>query len=303
MPNCVRERQNSEDALRLLRARLRIHTGVKRAQRYYFIFVFFLPIVSIVTASTPCLSGGTKWVSLVALLVGASDALWIDRWRRGRIKLSARLQEQFDTTVLDLPWNAFVAGQRVDAEEIERYGSKPLKPARELGLRNWYPQSVDPLPMSSARLVCQRTNLWYDWNLRGDYQRCLKILGWMYLTVLIVISLQKPLVDVILTMLVPFGPFALWTIRESQRQGDTIALVTRLKGEVDGSLDKFQPDDEPDKLEARARQLQDAIFSHRASSPLVSDLVYFFKRTGLEQEMEAGARDFIRRLNAGDIVK
>lgn len=77
MPNCVRERQNSEDALRLLRARLRIHTGVKRAQRYYFIFVFFLPIVSIVTASTPCLSGGTKWVSLVALLVGASDALWI----------------------------------------------------------------------------------------------------------------------------------------------------------------------------------------------------------------------------------
>ncbi|MGF6463074.1 hypothetical protein ACVKU6_003047 [Stenotrophomonas sp. PvP086] len=239
----------------------------------------------------------------MALMVGASDALWIDRWRRGRIKLSARLQEQFDTTVLDLPWNAFVAGHRVDAEEVERYGSKPLMAARESELRDWYPQSVDPLPMSSARLVCQRTNLWYDSNLRDDYQRCLKALGWLYLAVLIVISLQKPLVDVILTMLVPFGPFALWIIRESQRQGDTIALVARLKGEVDGSLDKFQPNDDAVKLEARARQLQDAIFSHRASSPLVSDLVYFFRREKLEQEMQAGAKDFIKRLNAGNSLK
>lgn len=300
MSNRVREKQNSEDALRLLRARSRIHASVKRAQRYYFLFVLLLPIVSIVTASTPFLSEGVKWVSLVALVVGASDALWIDRWRRSRIKLSAKLQEQFDTTVLGLPWNAFVAGQRVDAEEIERYGGEPLKTKRELELHGWYPHSVDPLPLSSARFVCQRTNLWYDSNLRGEYQRCLKALGWIYFTILMLISLHKPLVDVILTMLVPFGPFALWTIRESQRQGDTIALVARLKGEVDGSLDKFQSDDDPCKLEARARQLQDAIFSHRASSPLVSDFIYYFRRSELEQQMEAGTKDFIKRLNAGD---
>jgi hypothetical protein len=43
----------------------------------------------------------------------------------------------------------------------------------------------------------------------------------------------------------------------------------------------------------RSRELQDAIFNHRASSPLIFDWVYNFLRRRMEEQMNAGADQLV----------
>lgn len=291
-PNEIEERQNSAAMLKLLRARRRVYAWVKALQRGYFLVTLALPVVSLFVAAY--YDEARPGLSLFALIVGALDAMFFDPWRKRQVKLAARIQEEFDCNVLDLEWNKFIAGAHVSPEDIEQYGGRPLDAKGEASLKDWYPADARQLPLHLARLVCQRANLWYDSKLRRTYRFSLWLLTAVYLTALMIFGRDLPLSDFILAVLVPFGPFFTWVIREQHRQADTIALVDRLFSEIEASLAQFSRPQSEDS--ARARELQDAIFAHRANSPLVSDLVYWYKRNELETQMQVAARDFISRL-------
>ena len=52
----------------------------------------------------------------------------------------------------------------------------------------------------------------------------------------------------------------------------------------------------------RSRELQDAIFNHRSSSPLIFDWVYNFLRSRMEEQMNAGADQLVNELRmAGNV--
>lgn len=293
-PNNIGELQNSAPMIKILRARRRVYAHVKGLQRAYFLITLLLPVVSLVVAIN--FDKAKAGLSLAALIIGALDAMFFDPWRKQKIKMAARLQEEFDCNVLDMAWNKFTAGQRVSPEDVDDYGRNPLKANAEKQLQDWYPSDACKLPLHLARLVCQRTNLWYDSKLRRTYRTGLWIITMLYFVALLLFGLDLPLSDFILAVLVPFGPFFTWIVREHHRQTDTITLVERLSGEIEGSIDRLSNPDSQEDAQARARELQDAIFAHRASSPLVSDLVYKYKRKTLEEQMQAGAREFIARV-------
>lgn len=292
--NAIGERQNTDRMINLLRARARIYARVKGVQRIYFFFILALPVVSLVVAFH--LNDAKPWVSLVALTIGAIDALFIDSWRKQRIKTAARVQEEFDCEVLDLPWNLFTSGKKVSAEEVSSFANPTHAAKDELRLQDWYPANVRSLPIHVARMVCQRTNLWYDSQLRETYRAALSLLAVFYFFGLLAFAWHFTVAEFVLVALVPFGPFFTWIVRENQRQSDTIALVSRLLSEIESSLDKFTQAQDSTEVQARSRELQDAIFAHRSSSPLVSDLVYRIKRPALETQMEAGAEAFLERV-------
>ncbi|WP_313928328.1 S-4TM family putative pore-forming effector [Pseudoxanthomonas sp.] len=292
--NAIGERQNADGMINLLRARKRIYGQVKLVQGAYFTFIFFLPIISLVVAFQ--LQAAKPWISLLALVVGAIDSMFIDSWRKRRIKTAARTQEQFDCHVLDLPWNQFTAGKRVSAEEVSKFANPKLPEPDELRLKDWYPANSRNLPPHLARLVCQRTNLWYDSQLRDTYRIALCGLAVVYFLSLLAFASNFTVIQFILVALVPFGPFFTWIVREYHRQNDTIKVVERLLSEIDNSLEKFTEAQDVADAQGRSRELQDAIFSHRANSPLVSDLVYRFKRPALEAQMQAGAEAFVDRV-------
>ena len=293
-PNGIGVRQNSTAMIKLLRARRRVYAWVKALQRAYFLVTLALPVVSLFVAAY--YNEARPGLSLFALIVGALDAMFFDPWRKRQIKLAARIQEEFDCNVLDLHWNKFIVGAHVPPEDIEQYGGKMLDAKGERSLKDWYPTDARQLPLHLARLVCQRANLWYDSKLRRTYRLGLWALTATYFVALIIFGHALPLSDFILAVLVPFGPFFVWVVREQHRQTDTIALVNRLFDEIDASLAQFSQPESEDSARVRARELQDAIFAHRASSPLVSDLVYWCRRTKLEVQMQVAARDFIDRL-------
>lgn len=118
----------------------------------------------------------------------------------------------------------------------------------------------------------------------------------LYFAALLAFFLESTLIEVLLGLLIPFGPLFTWVVREHHRQGDTIKLVKRLLEEIDKSLSKLGGSHQTSKIGARARELQDAIFAHRSSSPLVSDLVYRWKRPKLERKMKLGAEAFVARI-------
>lgn len=294
LSNGIGTRQNEPEMVKLLWARKQIYKRVKRIQGFYFAFTFALPAISLLVALH--YEGYKPWVSLIAIVVGVVDALFFDVWRKGKIKLAARLQEQFDCYVLGMKWNAFAAGAKVSPQDVEEYADATMDADAKAKLENWYPAPSCTMPLPAARLVCQRTNLWYDSNLRNTYRAVLWCLTGAYFLALSAYFLHFTLIEVLLGLLIPFGPLFTWVVREHQRQGDTIKLVSRLLGEIDKSLSDLVDAKRNSKVEARARELQDAIFTHRSSSPLVSDLIYKFKRPKLEKMMQKGAEAFVQRI-------
>ena len=53
----------------------------------------------------------------------------------------------------------------------------------------------------------------------------------------------------------------------------------------------------------RSRELHDAIFNHRASSPLIFDWVYNLLRRRMEEQMNAGADQLVSELRTAGNVR
>ena len=65
-----------------------------------------------------------QYVAAISLIIAVLDTAWLDRWQRGKLKTSAKISEQFDCELLEMPWNKLVAGQRPDPEVIVRAARK-----------------------------------------------------------------------------------------------------------------------------------------------------------------------------------
>ena len=280
--------------LNLLRARRVVLRRIKKAQGAYLLSVVAIPLVSVaVNAQWP---GGKSVVALIAVVTTLAEVLLLDRWRRKHLKMTAKLQEEFDCEVLQMKWNDFTAADRVPREVLHTYAKARI--SDESTLLHWYPTRAVALPMDVARLACQRANLWYDTQVRSSHIRWVVGLGLIFTLLLLWfgIGFEYSLQDFILVLLIPFSPVFLWVIREWQRQADACANIERLLGVMDKSIGSLISSSNPGLAVLRSREIQDAIFAHRCTAPLVSDLVYKLHRKRLEAEMDAGADGFVAEL-------
>jgi len=107
------------------------------------------------------------------------------------------------------------------------------------------------------------------------------------------LAMDLKLEALILTVLVPAMPIITWALREKYRQGDTIGTLVRLKAESEKLWKTAAAGMNGGAAAERSRELQDAIFSHRVSSPLVFDFLYRYRRNDLEAQMNAGAQHLV----------
>jgi hypothetical protein len=165
-------------------------------------------------------------------------------------------------------------------------------------LRGWYPESVGTAPLHFARIICQRTNLRYDRQLRRSYSVILQIVALMLVGGLFISSLVQnlPMTDWVLSM-APATPILAWAAREYYRQRDTADILEYLMKEAKKlwTLARTGECDAED-CRQRSREVQNAIYTERANSPLVMPFLYRVRRLQLEDEMNEGAADFLRDL-------
>jgi hypothetical protein len=146
-------------------------------------------------------------------------------------------------------------------------------------LLDWYSTEVDRLPIQLAKLACQRTNCYWDADIRNNYANTMLFI---LITVPIIISnvsffsgSDVPHLALSLNILTPFFFFL---IDNYSKQRDAADRIGQLRSHILSiwefySLKRISVT-EARLLEEKIRNLQDQIFIHRSTSPLLFDFVY-----------------------------
>ena len=115
--------QNQPERIELLRAQRLFYARAKLHQNLFTILALLLPAIGLIFgAHFPQIRPYLGFGSILVLLLEAGI---FSRMQRADCKRGAKVQEQFDTEVLQLDWNRLVAGAKVDAEEIHSITANP----------------------------------------------------------------------------------------------------------------------------------------------------------------------------------
>jgi hypothetical protein len=164
-------------------------------------------------------------------------------------------------------------------------------------LRDWYSPAVGELSADFGRLICQRTNCFWDSRQRRRYRGLILSILAAVLLVLVSISLGShlSLEEFVLTVLAPSFPFMMWAIRESREQKEAADRLDRLREHTADLWNRMMAGEmNATAAASESRRLQDAIYEHRRQSPLVFDWFYGLLRTKFEQQANATAEDMTR---------
>lgn len=231
-------------------------------------------------------------VSFLAVLITLIDVTLLDRQYRKSLKTAARMSELLDISLFKLPWNSLAAGSKPDIEDVERAARLGRDLPDAPYWKGWYSSYVDRVPMPLARLICQRTNLVYDSDLRKIYIICLTSVVLVVCATVISIGLKSSATfgDFVLSAWVPASPLAIWALREGWRQRDAVEANLPVKAEVERLLGLAVSNQRSmAELEADSRLLQNSIFVRRSSTPLLFPGIYRIRRNKSEDAMHDGA--------------
>ena len=291
--NAITTLQNEEPQLKLLRARTRLYALASRLLVTQLVLTLLAPALgAILVLFVP---PARSIVAALALMITALDVLVLDRQQKLLIKRAAKVGESFDCAVLGLPWDRFNSGEPLEIEDIHAAARAYARSHDDKSLRDWYPLAAADAPLHLARIICQRTNLRYDSQLRRSYGAIVVSMAIAILLLLFVGGLLQDLKlsDWVLTM-APASPILTWAAREYYRQNDTAdALEEHLRAAKALWARALAGDCDADRCLAQSREFQNAIYYRRASSPLIVPLLYRFKRLHLEDDMNEAAANFL----------
>ncbi len=289
--------QNLLPNIQRLAAQRYLYSRAKRLSTIQALLAGVTPVAS--ATAIAFWTEAQPWAALAGVFVLFLGALWLDPWQDRHREAAADIQEDFDCNVLSLPWNEVLAGRRPAAEEIHEAAKKD-RSAPEAPLENWYPTIIDPLPLHQARIVCQRTNCWWDSKLRRRYRTMVLIALFFISMVVFFLGLvtEMNLQKFVLAVAVPLAPTLLWGIREVRHHGKAAADLDRLK-DFGENLWKGVVQGEVTEPEAtrRSRELQNAILLRRRANPFVFEWIYRLLRRGYQEQMNVGAEAMVAQID------
>lgn len=295
MLNDIPELQNTELQIKRLAAQRFIYSTAKRAQIAQLVLAIpFTILFSILGLFIPTLA---PWQAIYGVSVLVIEAI-LDHWQKHQRKQAAKIQELFDCDVLGLDWNELEIGSKPDVETVIEGSNNYLRKVGNVNdLVNWYPPVVGNLSIHLARLICQRTNLRWDFQLRRWFAQRALTLTAIVILLLLIFSLwnQLSLERFVLSVLAPALPVFSWGFREYQKQNEVADELERLKSQVEEYWnDAIKSKISVHQIEIKSRALQDEIFDLRKDSPLIFDAVYQYFRMRYELLATKGAEELVQ---------
>jgi hypothetical protein len=262
--NKIYEKQNSEKHIKLLAAQRYMYNKAKNLRSYRTNFSLFLIVASVVVSI---------WYAELSTYLSVLAGLWTiailicKNYEKSTIIQGAKIQEEFDTSLFDIPWNTLLVGSKITREIITDANSN-FKGDRSR-LQNWYANYNNDLHIQNV-IQCQRANLSWDWQIRQAYSNSIIFL----LLILFLgegiyaLSQNKSLYDYLIEILFPSIPVVVIGI-EAIIEHKALAREKQTKEqEVSSLLDANNIDVET------VRRLQDIIYSFRTSTALIPDFFY-----------------------------
>lgn len=225
------------------------------------------------------------------------DIIFFNRYYKLFKKQAAKIQELFDCDVLELEWSTLKAGRRPDEETILEAASKfNINKPNYTYIKDWYPPEVGQLPIYQARIICQRTNCWWDAKLRRNYANWVIVLLIILVITLVVLSLisGSSLESFLLGTLVPLTPAFILGTRQYSEHIESASSWQNLKEYSEQLWEQAVGGQKTSQeLTQSSRRLQDEIYEHRCKSPLIFNWLYHRLRPAYVQQTDRGVKTMI----------
>ena len=307
--NDISQRQNAESVIQYQAA---AKTLYRKAEKLFYAQVWFgvaFPVLfAIVNLVLPGWSVSrlrrehiAGWFALYGFVMLLVDEFLIDRAQQGCKRKAATAQEMFDVELFHLPWNTTKVQERLDPSDVAELAAKSLPTVQSASLlRDWYPPVVGDVPLEIGRLICQRTNLWWDSKLRRWYATGLFTFA-AILVCLAVISAKVFVLnlDRLLISLITVGPAFRWAIREGNRHRSLADRLDRLCSRAkELQVAVLESRLSTEQARQASRELQDAIFDHRSTAPIGISWLYRIFRKKFEAGMRVNAEEVVLEYRA-----
>lgn len=295
--NNISSNQNNQHQLELLFSQRALYSSAKK---YFSWRTFIAILIAIVGPLLTSLNNSVSTYSVifvVAYLV--LDNLVFEKIEKSKKETAAKLQETFDTNVLDLPWNSIVVGKKPDAGIVGSILSKN-KGADYSLLRNWYAPEVSEVNLDAGRFLCQRTNAWWDSKLRTKYLVLLYGVSFLVIVALVTLGviLDLTVPKFLLGVLLPMVPLIELLGKQIKEHYNCDTLTSNLRDSLDTTLDSIISGENIPSPKVLSRTYQDEIYRHRSSCPMVFDWVYWLFRDDQEVQMSFNITDKVNSIKA-----
>lgn len=272
--NNIANAQNEQKQLERLAAQRELYSSAKRYHGFQIIVAVLVPIAF---ASVAC---AVLQISVFAAIYGVLsfvvDIAFLDPLISKKRTKAAKIQELFDCDVLVLPKSPLKTVDDIKVEEVLLHYDAHIKIASNIEkIRDWYSPLVSGLPLYVGRILCQRTNCWWDSKLRVNYSNFLKYLSLVVFALILLSSYFANLslinFTLIISALIPFFQFSI------KQHNDNLEAAKRLDQLVNFShflWEKALSSFPIDEISDDSRKLQDEIYEHRRTSPLILDFIY-----------------------------
>jgi hypothetical protein len=291
----IPQEQNTQRRLELLAAQRQLYSDAKNLQMVSVIIS--VPVViawSILVALFPPLAVYSALWGIIATFL---ELLFFSRLQKTTQEKAAKIQQIFDCEVLEFNWASLNCGVRVEPETIidasNRYKRKNPNLSK---LQDWYPVSVGQLPIHQARIICQRSNVWWDAQLRRRYSKWILFILFSLTVIVLLIGLIGGLTleKFLLAVLAPLTPAFVFGLRQYT---EPAVRLDRLRENAEALVQevvsrRFTPQD----LERESYSLQTQIYDNRRRSPLILDWLYSRLRNEDEEKMNKGVESLIQEL-------
>lgn len=282
----INKRQNSELNLKRLAAQRQLYSDAKKLMHIQFtisgIVLMILAVIGNVIDDQYAV-----YIVITAIFCAIIDELFISKRVDGLKQNAANIQEEFDCEVLQIPENHLKYRLGSTLEKTQEYSKKYLVKHDDYDLfKNWYP-GIDGDEDRSTKIKCQKTNCWWNQNLREKYSAFLILSTISIFVVLLIVVLLKDITlnGFIMSVLSPIIPGVVLVYKIIRDNKKTISNLNHTKSKLDEIMEKLKSKSEyPDgQFQSDVRCLQDLIFDIRVTSPLIADKFYFWYRERYEE--------------------
>lgn len=291
MNNGISNRQNSPENMKLLAAQKTFYTRAKLTAVFQAGLACLTPVAGALLASIN--PAWDEWAALLGIAVTLLDTSWLDPKQTDLRRCGANTQEEFDSAVLQTTCNVILRGPCAPEEDI--FEASVANSKAKARLRDWYPLAASEVPLPAGRLICQRTNVWWDSKLRKRYRAWI-ITAVVLLTMAVLayglddrLTVQKFVLDMAILL-----PLFQWALRECKRQHDGAVDLDRLRDYANSLWTRLlQSAITEDDLALRSNELQTAILISRRDRPVVFDWAYRLLRRKQEEQMNENATTMV----------
>ncbi len=296
--NQIPQKQNETRQLSQLAAQRQLYSDAKRMQIATVIGI--IPVVilgSILVAIFPFMA---VYAALWGIVATFLELLVFYQLQKSTQEKAAKIQQMFDCEVFQFQWNNLNCGIQVEPEAIIDASSRYKRKNGNLSsLKDWYPTSIGGLPIHQARIVCQRSNVWWDAQLRRRYSKWIIIILAVLTTVVLLIGLIGGLTleKFILAVLTPLIPAFICGLRQYVDHNEAAVRLNRLRERAEILVHEVVSGKHTvQDLEKESYSLQAQIFDHRRRSPLILDWLYARLKNQDEEQMNKGAESLVEEL-------